>query len=243
MIDILEVFNIPNSCKVSKKLDKKEFNDNFSLNVNDRKVLSKDIEKITLEYILNNDTVNISSFIDEEKDYSEVAIIKVIVSNQNKLKTINKIIQEIPYPLIVIYQFENQISLCVSPKRINKSDSSKLVVEEEHFTSWINLSTQNEIESKFLNSLEINNHPFINLLSFYESYTNLIISFNASKYNGTLNISENQKEILKNIEALELKITEQKNKIKKETNFSDKVSLNIELKKLNDKLKELKGSL
>lgn len=243
MEDFFESLNFPINTRVSKKLDKKEFLDNFSLNINDRKLLSQAIDRITLENILNQNTINISAFIDENKDYSEIALIKVKISNKEKLKSINNIIQQIPYSLIVFYIFENELCLCLSPKRINKSDSSKLVVEEVHFSKWIDFENLTNIDKTFLQSLNINNHPFTNLLAFYESFIDKLISYNASIYSGTLSISKDTKQILENIKKIEAQIIELKNKIKKETNFNEKVSFNMELKKLNDSLKDLKGSL
>jgi hypothetical protein len=241
--DFLNSLSIPETCRVSKKIDKKEFIENFSLNVNDRKILSQYINKITLEYLLNQDNINILPFTDEIKDYSEIAIIKVQISNQDKLKSINNIIQQIPYPLIVFYIYENQISLSLCVKRINKADSSKLVVDEVNFSEWIDLNSINEIDKKFLENLNINNHPFTDFLSFYESIINVLISFEASKYTGTINFSKGTKKLLSEIQSIEINITELKNRIKKETNFNEKVNMNIELKKLNDIFKFLKKSI
>ena len=243
MEDFFESLNFPASTYVGKKLDKKEFLENFSLNINDRKLLSQNIDRITLENILNQDTINITPFLDEERDYSEIAIIKVKISNKEKLKSINNIIQQIPYSLIVFYAFQNEISLCLSPKRINKADSSKLVVEEVHFSKWIDFSNLTNIDKSFLQSLSINNHPFTNLLAFYESFIDKLISYNASIYSGTFSISKDTKMILENIQKTEAQIIDIKNKIKKETNFNDKVNMNMQLKKLNDKLKSLKEDL
>ncbi len=53
----------------------------------------------------------------------------------------------------------------------------------------------------------------------------------------------NTKEMLKEIGLIEIQIVELKNKIKKEINFSEKVSLNIELKKFKDKLNNLKSQM
>ena len=53
MEDFFESLNFPINTTVGKKLDKKEFLDNFSLNINDRKLLSQAIDRITLENILN----------------------------------------------------------------------------------------------------------------------------------------------------------------------------------------------
>ncbi|WNL33794.1 DUF4391 domain-containing protein [Arcobacter cryaerophilus gv. pseudocryaerophilus] len=243
MEDFFESLCFPASTYVGRKLDKKEFLDNFSLNINERKLLSQAIDRITLENILNKDTINITPYLDVEKDYSEIAVIKVKISNKEKLKSINNIIQQIPYSLIVFYIFENELNLCLSPKRINKANSSKLLVEEVHFSKWIDFSNLTDIDKTFLQSLNINNHPFTNFLAFYESFIDKLVSFNASKYIGILSSSKDTKEILEEIQNLEANIIEIKNKIKKETNFNNKVNMNIELKKLNDKLNITKEQL
>lgn len=243
MEDFFDKLGLPSSSIVGKKLDKKEFNDNFSLNVNERKVLSQYINRIELSNLLNSDTININPYTDEVKDYSEIAVIQVKISNKDKLKSINEIIQLIPYPLIIFYTYEEELCLCLSPKRINKSDSTKLVVEEVHFSKWLDFNSLNNIDKSFLENLNINNHPFTDFLSFYDSYLDKLIAFNASKYSGTLEVSTDTKQLLEDIQKLENQIIEQKNKIKKEPNFNDKVPLQIELKEMNDNLKGLKEKL
>jgi hypothetical protein len=241
--NILENLGLPLACKINRKLFKKQFIENFSLNINERKVLSEYVESITLEYLLNKDKINILPFVDGDRDYSEIAFVQVEISDKTKYKSITSIIQNIPYPLIVFVACGNSMIVNISPKRINKSDSSKLVVEESHFTDWINLETPLELEREFIKSLEAKNHPFTDLYAFYNSYLDRIIAFNASKHSGQLNTTEETKAILEQISVCEAKITELKSKIKKETNFNDKVNLNIELKKANDKLNDLKGKL
>ena len=240
---MIDTLGFPFTSKISRKLFKKQFIENFSLNINERKVLSDYVESITLEYLLNKNTINIIPFVDEDRDYSEIALVQVEITDKTKFKSISSIIQNIPYPLIVFIVCANAIMVNVSPKRISKSDSSKLVVEESHFTDWIDFENPSHLEAEFIKSLEARNHPFTDLYAFYNSYLDRIIAFNASKYSGQLNTTEETKAILTQISVCEAKITELKNKIKKETSFSDKVNLNIELKKMNDKLNDLKGSL
>jgi hypothetical protein len=240
MIDSL---GLPLACKINRKLFKKQFIENFSLNINERKVLSDHVESITLEYLLNKDKINILPFVDEERDYSEIAFVQVDITDKSKFKPVASIIQNIPYPLILFIVFENFFMLNSSPKRINKGDGSKLVVEESHFTDWIDLENPSQLETAFIESLGAKNHPFTDLYAFYNSYLDKLIAFNASKHSGTLSVNEDTKAILEEITAHEAKITELKNKIKKETNFNDKVNLNIELKKANDRLNTLKGKL
>ena len=240
---ILDKLHIPSSCKINRKLFKKQFIENFSLSAVEKKIISEDVENITLEYLLNKDNINITAFSDEENDYSEVAFIRVELLSTKKLKKLSNSIQYIPYPLVVVFADENNICINISPKRINKNDSSKLVVEESYFTEWIDLDNSTEIEQEFLVSLEIKNHPFTNFFEFYNSYLNKLVAFNASQYSGSLEQSEDTRELLREIQEVELNINDIISKIKKETDIRDKVNLNIELKKLNEKLENLKTRL
>jgi len=243
MQELIDNLGLEASSKIGKKLFKKQFTENFSLSVADKKILTNDIESITLEYLLNKNTINIAPYTDAEQDYSEIAFIKVEIQSPNKLKQITSIVQNIPYPLIIFLTYGTKLCINISPKRINKADSSKLVVQESYFSEWIDMQNHTKIEDEFLESLKVQNHPFTDFLSFYRSYLDKLIAFNASKYSGSLNPHANTKEILQNIQSVEAKITEAKSKIKKETSFSAKVNMNIELKKLSDVLEKLKGAL
>ena len=240
---LLDKLHIPSSCKINRKLFKKQFIENFSLSAVEKKIISEDVENITLEYLLNKDNINIVAFNDEENDYSEIAFIRVELLSNKRVKKLSNIIQNIPYPLIVVFADENKICINISPKRINKNDSSKLVVQESYFTEWIDLDNSSEIEQDFLESLEITNHLFTNFYVFYNSYLNKLIAFNASQYTGSLEQSEETREVLREIQAVELSVVNIVAKIKKETDIRDKVNLNIELKKLNEKLENTKGKL
>lgn len=243
MTDILEYFNLPDNCKATKKL-KTYLLEQAPLKSMEKKILKENTKSIILHYILNQSKINITKYEDEDKRYIEVYVMVIEVFNADKIKQISSIIQSIfQKPIILIFQQNTNISINITPKRINKSDTTKLVVEDTFFTDWINLADKNEIENEFLESLKIQNQPFTDFLSFYTSYLDKIISFELAKYSGNLDTNEEAKDILKNIQTLEIQVLEFKNKIKKETNFNDKVNLNIELKKLNDKIKSLKGSL
>ena len=243
MIDIVKYLNLPSSTSIERKLFKKQFLDNFSLTTNEKKILSECVDSITLNNLLNKDSINILPFTNETHNYQEIAVISVEINNQSKAKEITNIILHIPYPVVLILVYKEQIQINISPKRINITDTAKLVVEEQYYTKWIDFKNLTSIDETFLHSLNINNHSFRNFLAFYESFIDKLISYNASIYSGTFSISKDTKMILENIQKTEAQIIDIKNKIKKETNFNDKVNMNMQLKNLNDKLKSLKEDL
>ena len=243
MIDkILEYFDFPTNCNAIKKL-KTYILDNLELKASDKKIIKTFASSITLHAIVNQNKINIPRYEDDTKKYVEIYLMSVEVSDKTKMKQISQILQIIPKPLILIFIFKNEVSIQMATRRMHKNDSTKLLSEDFIFSDWFDMENPNELQQRFLESLKITNQSFLNLLVFYESYLAKIISFNASKYSGKVEVNQNANEILAQITSAEQKINELKNKIKKETSISDKVNMNIELKKLNDKLKSLKEDL
>ncbi len=243
MIDIVKYLNLPSSTSIERKLFKKQFLDNFSLTTNEKKILSECVDSITLNNLLNKDSINILPFKNETHNYQEIAVISVEINNQNKSKEIANIILHIPYPVVLILVYKEQIQINISPKRINITDTMKLVVEEQYYTKWIDTNNLTELSSEFLSSLDSINHPFTNFKDFFTSLVKSIIAFNASEISGKFESNQDSKFILDKINKINSEIQELKAQIKKETNFNNKVKLNIELKNKKDNLLDFKEKL
>ena len=243
MIDIVKYLNLPSSTSIERKLFKKQFLDNFSLTTNEKKILSECVDSITLNNLLNKDSINILPFTNETHNYQEIAVISVEINNQSKAKEITNIILHIPYPVVLILVYKEQIQINISPKRINITDTAKLVVEEQYYTKWIDTNNLTEVSSEFLNSLDTLKHPFSNFKDFFISLTQSVISLNTSEISGKFKSNQDSKFILDKINKINSEIQELKTKIKKETNFNNKVKLNIELKNKKDNLLDFKEKL
>ena len=243
MIDIVQYLNLPSSTSIERKLFKKQFLDNFSLTTNEKKILSECVDSITLNNLLNKDSINILPFTNETHNYQEIAVISVEINNQSKAKEITNIILHIPYPVVLILVYKEQIQINISPKRINITDTAKLVVEEQYYTKWIDTNNLTEVSSEFLNSLDTLKHPFSNFKDFFISLTQSVISLNTSEISGKFKSNQDSKFILDKINKINLEIQELKAQIKKETNFNNKVKLNIELKNKKDNLLDFKEKL
>ena len=243
MIDIVKYLNLPSSTSIERKLFKKQFLDNFSLTTNEKKILSECVDSITLNNLLNKDSINILPFTNETHNYQEIAVISVEINNQSKAKEITNIILHIPYPVVLILVYKEQIQINISPKRINITDTAKLVVEEQYYTKWIDTNNLTEVSSEFLNSLDTLKHPFSNFKDFFISLTQSVISLNTSEISGKFKSNQDSKFILDKINRINSEIQELKAQIKKETNFNNKVKLNIELKNKKDNLLDFKEKL
>lgn len=266
--DFLELLDVPKSCELNKPLFKKMFLDandgkRAILDSTDKKVLKNDIEKIRWLYTLKPNTINIAPYKDSEREYPEIAILHVELSNGLRNKNIRKRIahfinRAIPYPLVILFTCEKDgaqnLSLVLADKRINQADKEKWVIEDSIHSSWINLASVRAAEISFLESLKINNLPFTNFFAFYQALIERLVAIKCAEHSGDFSLEKtgqpNEKasstvrlDRLLELEKLEAQRSEISNKLKKIKQMGKQVELNTQIKKINDEIAKIKGSL
>ncbi len=256
----LQNLAIPTSCVLNKPVYKKLFLDSSDgkksvLDAADKTCLKEDIEKIRWLYTLKPSTINIAPYNDNERDYSEVAVLHFQVSAANRIRRIMQFVNRaIPYPLILFFtcDIDNKphISLGVADKRTNQADKEKWVIEDSLLTPWISLTPSQEIDRAFLQSLTIHQLSFKNFFDFYQSVTERVIAINCASHSGMFSpegsqtyTGGNRLEKLRALEKLEIKKAELTHKLKKEKQMGKQVELNTQVKKMNDEIGQIKASL
>lgn len=250
----IEHLSIPRSCELNKPVFKKHFLDNGLLDIADKTALKDDVDKIRWLYTLKSATINIAAYADNERDFSEIAVLQVELTSAKRLKRIATFMQRsIPYPLILLFTQGSQICLSVADKRINQADKEKWVVADPLYSDWVDLAAPSGPQDAFLEDCNINSFSFSNFLSFYKSLTERVIAINCAAHSGryerdmTENIenkpSESRLERLRELEKLNLQKTEIANKLKKEKQMGRQVELNTKIKQINDVIGKIRESI
>lgn len=266
--DFLNQLDVPKSCDLNKPIFKKMFLDASDgkkaiLDAADRKILKNDVEKIRWLYTLKPNTINISPYKDSEREYPEIAFLHIELSgatnNKNAYKRIaNFINRSIPYPLVLLFTCNidgtQNLSVVLADKRINQADKDKWVIEDSIQSHWINLFVVSSSEFKFLESLQISNLPFTNFFAFYQALIERVVAVKCTVHSGEFSISNEslsnngasratRLEKLRRLDKLESQRTEISNKLKKIKQMGKQVELNTQVKKINDEIANIKGSL
>ena len=212
---------------LNKRIPKKEVLENLNLNSAQKKYL-KEIEKISLLYILSKDTTTIPPFVDEMYDYSSILVLEVILNSDKHIKQLSSILQFIPQNLMIIFIYDDKITLSLASKRINKNDPTKMVIEKEYIFTFE--------DKNLLEKLDFNKALKTNLFMFYKYYIDLVVSFELSKYS----INETNESILEKIKEIENKINSLKKELKTAVNLNEKVEINMKIHELKEELNKLK---
>ncbi|MBP2046743.1 DUF4391 domain-containing protein [Methanobacterium aggregans] len=246
MSKLSEITDIPVKCELGNTVFKKFFYENAKLNRSDRDLFIQSIDKIKWEYCLKNETINIKPFKDDIREYSEVEILKIGLKIPNKTKRIAEIVMRaIPYPMVIIFQYGNQIQLFTAHQRLNLSNNNKNALEELIFTDWINLDDPDEADEKLFENLNIKNLSFTNFYTFYKDIVDALIKYNVSKLIGepVADDADEVKSLYDDLTSLDTEIEAIKSRMGKETQFNRRLEMNIKVKELEDQKKELTDKL
>ena len=206
----MEIFNLPNECKIDKNIPKEMIYKNAEANEKLKRVFIDNVEKIRFMYLLNFSNSNIQNYINDKERFEEIDFIKIILREKGKENVISKLFHQlIPKSTVIILEFKTEILISTSNKKIEKE---RVIVEEVFNSNWI------EIENKILEDLEYKKLNSTNLKVFYEDIIEKVRIINLSKkLNSESNIESENLELL---EKLNKEIEELKTLRKKETQLN-----------------------
>ncbi len=195
---------------------------------------------------------NIPEYRDENYVFEEVQFM-LCTLNENTLsvnsdKCINLFQKYIPYQIVLIVEDDNGFVLNTCDKRINLNDKSKRTIERQISTPVISKLYKNEMTSSFLDSLDFINQDKISLQRLYKGYINSIIQLKSSLVTGSFNKrtgtrADEDLNLLELMNTIEKEVIRLTNQLKKETQISSKVSLNMEIQKQRNEIENIKNKL
>ena len=227
----MEIFNLPNECKIDKNIPKEVIYKNAEANDKLKRIFIDNVEKIKFMYLLNFSNSNIQNYINDKERFEEIDFIKIILKEKGKENIISKLFHQlIPKSTVILLEFKNEILISTSDKR---TDKEKIILEEVFNSNWI------DVENKMLKELEYKKLNSTNLKLFYDDITEKVRVINLSKKLNCENSIESENIDL--LEKLNKEIEELKVIRKKETQINRVAEIQTKLlKKIEERNKILR---
>ena len=241
----IDTLGIPEVCHLDRKLFKKQFYTLAKLNRASQEQFAKEVGAIVWTHTLKKGTINIPPFVTDTLEYIEIAYIHVHLQEKEHHKKIAQTIHRIPYPVVLMMTYQNELCISTALKHINQSDVTKMTVDEHLYSSWMDLSALTKEEKAFLESLQLRHLSFENFYIFYQDICDRIVALEASSLGLDFSTEDTpqKKQILGKIHPLEEEIVSLKSAIKKESQFNAKVRLNLRVKQIKSQIQALKNKL
>lgn len=263
---VCENLAFPDFTFLGTRITKKMLVDTNELSSNDKKLLTDVIQSIEWQNTLKPETLNVPVYVTETVEYIEIAVIRVVlksdIKNKVKLKNVAKLLHTlIPYPVILLLELGEELAMSLADKRINQADKSKLVIEHIYNSGWLNSSGLTESQNHFLNDFSLKNVSSVNYFELYQGFISMMVSLEVSiisrRYivlsetleNDDLKVNLNliqqnnyeKKRILNEINGYEEELISIRKKLKNESQMNTKLALNLDAKKIKNKLSMLKS--
>lgn len=216
----MELFNLPYNTIIQRFVAKSHFDS--VTNTKQKAMFTNDIAKIMWRNTLSTETTNLP-----HKEIEEIQIFSIELKERKEIKSILEIIDKtIPYHIIFIVTFGDEVYLSASAKHPSPLNDNKSVIDWTYTSGWFKVAD---------NSFSINLKKDIDTV-FFDFCQQLSHKTNSSIKNIADLTAYNAR-----YSSLTKEIEQLKKKILACPQFNKKVELNLSLKKLEEELRILKA--
>lgn len=189
----------------------------------DKKILETHIASMKLVSILNEQTIRVRSYKDDEYSYQSIYVFYIELKKDDSITALSNLIHSaFPEPTILIYQKANTNYISLAEKRINKVEKDKTVVEEVVLCKISDSVTDKQISLKSISGKDLK-----------EYYSNLVTWLYKLKVLSITNIYPEKdmdfKPLLNQYERLTTEIKKLREEYKKASMMSEKMRIDDEL--------------
>lgn len=187
-----------------------------------KKLITERVNKIELVSLLNNQTVHIRPYKDDEYSYQVIYVLQIVLKGKDKLTELSSQLHSaFPEPTILIYQYGSDEWISVAPKRINKLDENKSVIED--------LVVQ-EIKTETTRYLNLSTLSAVNLKEYYLSIVDIIYRIGVYYFTSIFSTNDvDCKYFIKEYQRINARINLLKEQYKKASMKSEKMEIDDEI--------------
>ena len=126
----------------------------------ERDLLTERVEEVRLSYVIN-----------ENEHFDSIFWVTVTLRKEVSITKLSRIIQEtLPSPTIIVFKLDEKYQFSSALKRLSKNEKGKIVVEEYHHSSWIDLKMLSDVQNNFLTAISLRGKPAID---YKQAYVNI----------------------------------------------------------------------
>jgi hypothetical protein len=242
---VIDALGIPPSALVEQRVPKKLLLEHGAPTAADKHQIQDGIEEIIWVAALKPTNIGVPAFEDVVRQYLEIAVLTVeLRSAARPPRLIELIHRAIPYPLVLVVEQGESVSLSLAHKRWSQGEAGKVVIDEVRQAA-LNPDAPSTQEAAFLTSLAVSLLPSQNLFTLYDGMLARLVALEASNITGAFAPPGSPEQASALRQGLDRHVGLQRDldllrvRAKKEKQINRRVELNLEIQRLEIKLKEV----
>jgi hypothetical protein len=237
---IIAALALPPETRIDQRVPKKLLVENGAPTAADKRQINEGIEELLWLAALKPTTIGIPEYRDDVREYLEIAVLSLTLRPDAKAGRLVELIHRaIPYPLLLITEQSDHLTLSLAHKRWSQGEAGKMVLDDA--VTLCDLVEQ-AATAAFLDSLSLAVQPRSNLLDLYQGWLNCLEAFQAARITGRFTSSTSSEaaaarsEALAEYDRLVRQIVNLRGQAEKEPQISRRVELNLKIKRLENEL-------
>ena len=239
---------LPDGSRLDRRIFKRMIRDHGQLTSADKRALAEDVGQLTWRYALKAGTVQVLPYVDEQREYLEIAIIEALLGSRRRVGRLAEVLHRaIPYPVVLVQAEGEGLNVSVAHKRQSRAERGAVVAEDVIMTKWID-GPPADADEAFVAALGFVRLPQHDFFALYRAYGDLVLAHRCAELSGRFDSAatrptDQRRKELARCEGLAKEIKALRSAIRSESRFAAQVELNARIKTLDTELTEALQSL
>ncbi|MEO5365762.1 MAG: DUF4391 domain-containing protein [Magnetococcus sp. WYHC-3] len=243
---ILQALSLPPEVRVDKRVAKKLLLEQGAPTAADKRIIQDGVDDLHWSAALKPTNIGVHAFRDEIRDYGEIAVLTVALRPAAKARLTELIHRAIPYPVFLVSTQGETVTLTLAHKRFSQGEAGKVVLDGEMVGTTL---LESALDTAFMASLALDTQAAANLYTLYQGWLERIESLAAARITGQFMPPESPERAMERRAALEEHARLERVMVRlrsqagKEKQLNRRVALNLEIKRLEERLNSLVNTL
>ena len=244
---VVDAFGLPPSARVDMRVPKKMLAEQGAPTAADKRIILDGIDELQWFAACKPATIGVPSFKDDIREYLEIAAVGCAFRPEAKTTRLIELIHRaIPYPVLLITTDAEGAALSLAHKRPAEREVGRIVIDRVVNTGPIGGTA---VDQAFLASLALVRQPRHNLNTLYDGWLARVEALQAAKVSGVYLATDDRQAVQRRREALENHTRLQREiallraKAGRENQMKGRVDLNLQIRRLQAALADLKTDL
>ena len=253
--EFITAFDLPASCRVDQRVPKKLLIENGAMNARDKHQINESIERIQWLAALKPNSIGVAEYRDGAREYLEIAVLSVTLKDTGEKSVkagslIEFMHRAIPYPMLLLLQWEQNVMLSLGHKRRAQNEVGKIILDGSVVAVTLPEDAPTApVELAFMKALALRRQPQANLYTLYQGWVDILYALLAARITGAFVSADNpeqadyRRQALEDYRQLESEAARLRAKAMKEKQLATQVELNLALRLVQTKMADARGRL
>ncbi len=246
--DIILSLGLPDGCRVDQRVPKKLLLENGAPTTADKRLINNGIEEIQWVAALKPNTIGVSDYRDELREYVEIAVLTVVLRATDdkpaKVARLAELVHRaVPYPVLLLLHSGQRVMLSLAHKRWAQNEAGKVVLDSGVVSASLpDDASSADVLSAFMQALALTSQPQATLFGLYQGWMDSVQALLAARLTGTFKTADSpeqadaRRQALQECQRLELEEARLRTQAAKEKQLARQVELNLALKRVQAQL-------